>query len=951
MSDSDDEAPKGVIPLVDVDLTIVDTDDEAELKNASRRFRTRFQKNSENKRKLKVLYSKLSRDGDDGDDSALPDALFPVAPLIRYQKPFYHCGAKVYAAWTQDAPFRYYCGTIMASKCYGTSNFGDIRRYDIKYNDGDFAHAVPEEFVLPSKEESSLQQRFEEGVGVPAGIRRKTFPSKDDGFASKHGWFVSENCPGRAFHSLQEAIREHTKAGINIDGNNTNVGGQKPPSVSPQGKHEDSDRSLFSHDDEDENADVESDGSLFPSDDDDKQKPPATAGKPKETDGEYLKARKNQYKRSSHAFNDSDLVITPVVREEKRLDYFRFIFEGSVMVKDSRTVPPVEIPSRDNGKTYWMVYCELKEKNEATRCTDNMGQSHYRSYYVTAESKTSLCEQLLSIAAFDDVVYEDGPEKALSRFALCASSCVRVTSGSGNTKTKDGYHGMFRYKTSDVEFIDDDGEQHLGCGFIPKEMLAKALGGLKRAQDCYAVQVRWYNPGLFGIGKGMLCVKDGIDKIQIPRESMLKVGKSANSMPKHRDGFILSIVNLMPSSQGYVVGKILFDKDPTKSDKGKLKPPASDAWRLLFDKGVRQNTLKQYVEDYKFGGIRHASVIGLIDPTGSIPNGMVYIPGMGKRLPSKIFITRSPCTEVSHGRVVEVAKELPPDAFQFFNREYSFGSVVFALEKENPLPMKLADGDLDGDWYFICWDDKILSEVEENVDDAQIQFITDALIGHEFEYKMKGKWYPAQVVAKVDGEDSYEVTTGPPSKKETVFLKKWQIHDKHDFIQSVSNHRLTGSKNKEVEFEVNWGISHTTKWESVRSLHRGMEWITTYLENHSELKEIKEHKNTKLLCSYECCSKTYQEKWMQMHEVVSIDKVMVGEYAKKRNLFGEAGWEQSQTFWFDAMHDMIEGGHSMEMKKLIVHLNKLFKKVEKTTEFVIGIRLHGDELFRKLSRT
>lgn len=41
------------------------------------------------------------------------------------------------------------------------------------------------------------------------------------------------------------------------------------------------------------------------------------------------------------------------------------------MVKDSRTVPPVEIPSRDNGKTYWMVYCELREKNEATRCTDN----------------------------------------------------------------------------------------------------------------------------------------------------------------------------------------------------------------------------------------------------------------------------------------------------------------------------------------------------------------------------------------------------------------------------------------------------------------------------------------------------------------------------------------------------------------------------------------------------
>ena len=102
--------------------------------------------------------------------------------------------------------------------------------------------------------------------------------------------------------------------------------------------------------------------------------------------------------------------------------------------------------------------------------------------------------------------------------------------------------------------------------------------------------------------------------------------------------------------------------------------------------------LGQDIKNYK-QQTKHASVIGLIDPTGCIPKGKVFIPGMGRCLPQRVFITRSPCREASHGRVVDVAN-LPPHAWEFFDCVFDFGCVVFARDHEDPLPVKLANGDL-----------------------------------------------------------------------------------------------------------------------------------------------------------------------------------------------------------------------------------------------------------------
>ena len=38
--------------------------------------------------------------------------------------------------------------------------------------------------------------------------------------------------------------------------------------------------------------------------------------------------------------------------------------------------------------------------------------------------------------------------------------------------------------------------------------------------------------------------------------------------------------------------------------------------------------------------INHANLVGVIDPTGEIPSGKVFIPRMGRSTPSRVFLTR-----------------------------------------------------------------------------------------------------------------------------------------------------------------------------------------------------------------------------------------------------------------------------------------------------------------------
>jgi len=93
---------------------------------------------------------------------------------------------------------------------------------------------------------------------------------------------------------------------------------------------------------------------------------------------------------------------------------------------------------------------------------------------------------LLSIAGFEKLVLEDGAHKAIARLKLLFCSACKAKG--------DDYHYLFELHADEFEIVAERG--HLGCGFIPDDMLVKLLGGSRRAHRVCAVQVRFFNPSI-----------------------------------------------------------------------------------------------------------------------------------------------------------------------------------------------------------------------------------------------------------------------------------------------------------------------------------------------------------------------------------------------------------------------------------------------------------------------
>lgn len=78
-----------------------------------------------------------------------------------------------------------------------------------------------------------------------------------------------------------------------------------------------------------------------------------------------------------------------------------------------------------------------------------------------------------------------------------------------------------------------------------------------------------------------------------------------------------------------------------------------------------------------------------------------------------VFITRSPCVSKDDGRTILVLQQQPinmSDENWRFLESLPFGIVLFP-NTTFELPKRIANGDLDGDKYFVCWEKKILNAV------------------------------------------------------------------------------------------------------------------------------------------------------------------------------------------------------------------------------------------------
>jgi hypothetical protein len=84
----------------------------------------------------------------------------------------------------------------------------------------------------------------------------------------------------------------------------------------------------------------------------------------------------------------------------------------------------------------------------------------------------------------------------------------------------------------------------------------------------------------------------------------------------------------------------------------------------------------------------------------------------------EVFVARSPCLEPSDAKVLKVVSSKPSRMPQDSWKQlcgYLFGHIIFPVPKTSglPVPTIVGEGDLDGDDYFVCWEDKILHELAQ----------------------------------------------------------------------------------------------------------------------------------------------------------------------------------------------------------------------------------------------
>ena len=198
---------------------------------------------------------------------------------------------------------------------------------------------------------------------------------------------------------------------------------------------------------------------------------------------------------------------------------------------------------------------------------------------------------------------------------------------------------------------------------------------------------------------GVLVRKQLISKIQLPL-SMKKVEKSENVVLGNQDVFMLWN-NIFPSKINKEIGKFMNPNDdrkpPVTKDLGNFKDNRT-IHQIMIKWGLNQDVLDQYIKDSSaYARHYHSWFVGVCDPTSSLPEGTVFLSGMGGRQ-SEVFITRTPCTEKDNAKILSVVTEKP---VKMSNEDWKMlcswqlGIVVFAFPSETDslsIPETIANG-------------------------------------------------------------------------------------------------------------------------------------------------------------------------------------------------------------------------------------------------------------------
>ncbi|KAJ3023031.1 hypothetical protein HKX48_004512 [Thoreauomyces humboldtii] len=117
---------------------------------------------------------------------------------------------------------------------------------------------------------------------------------------------------------------------------------------------------------------------------------------------------------------------------------------------------------------------------------------------------------------------------------------------------------------------------------------------------------------------------------------------------------------------------------------------------------------------------KSCTLLGVMDETGALLEGKLYVQytdplTLQTRVhEGPVIVCRSPCLHPGDVQIAECVdiKEL----------KHLEDVVVFSQHGERPLPNMLAGGDLDGDTFFVCWDERLIPKVT----DQPMKYVTGA---------------------------------------------------------------------------------------------------------------------------------------------------------------------------------------------------------------------------------
>ena len=383
----------------------------------------------------------------------------------------------------------------------------------------------------------------------------------------------------------------------------------------------------------------------------------------------------------------------------------------------------------------------------STKVVKDRNSSHpYRKpdllqlYYINIDDEGhTLQDELNGLANFSALP----TSKAVARLELLQSLCCQNKRQKKGKKVK--VSGIKELARDKFELLLTEGND--GCGFICEEYLKTlmtefAVGASPESKKCrrvLSIQVRAVIPTL-GIFKGML-IRKRIPRGEAPIQftpSMQKVGPSLSPISVNTGVLWVTQAGVDPSQFSQFMGRhldpnlkdppVTFDKLLREHKLLKEEHPEDNMilslWKAL---GVPWESCVEHSEQSpKREGIKHSYVRGLSDPTEEMPPGTVFVTGLHKAAAHQsVFVTRSPCIVPENGRVLPHLSEKPAmmsdENWEWLN-ELPFGAIIFsnASEGMKPLPTHMANGDLDGDLYFVCWSKEILSQLYdvEPIDDV-----------------------------------------------------------------------------------------------------------------------------------------------------------------------------------------------------------------------------------------